>query len=249
MNWMARSSRFVSNVFRRRQRGQSLVEFTLMLPVLLILISGVIEIGFMLSTYLDLVDVARDIARNAADDDPVHDRIGLVNDYPEYQYPDPKAEPWGFYYRAYVAMKNLFSGSGGDIITAANNDDMVLSVFRVQNTGGSISVTRSPCSFPPGGQCSGGTYASSDSLLTPTCVGQQQGGDLGWRLFCNQASSFTTAEVKAMLDPVAPSTGYVLVELYYNYHMVLGLPWIKLFVPDPVLLHAYTLMPNQRSAP
>jgi len=220
-----------------------------MLPVLLILISGVIEIGFMISAYLDLSDIARDIARNAADDDPVHDRIGLVNDYPEYGYPDPKAEPWGFYKRAYDAMVNLFAGSGADPITALNGDDMVLSVFRVENSGGSLSVTRSPCSFPPGGQCGGGSYTSNDSLLTPGCVGQRQGGEQGWRLYCNQASHFTTAEVRAMLDPGAPSSGYVMVELYYNYHMVLGLPWIKLFVPDPVLLHAYTLMPNQRSAP
>jgi hypothetical protein len=227
---MARLSRFVSHVFRRNRRGQSLVEFTMMLPILLILISGVIEIGFMLSAYLDLSDIARDVARNAADDDPVHDRIGYFNDFPEE---DP--EPRGFYYRAWVAMSNLFMGTGGHMISHANADDMVVSVFRIVD---SANVTRHPAA-----------YTSGDPALTPDCVGRAQGGELGWRLYCNQQSAFTTSEVKAMLEAGAPRSGYVLVELYYNYHMILGLPWIKLFVPDPVLLHVYTLMPCQRASP
>ena len=37
-------------------RGQSLVEFTILLPVLLIMISGLIEFGFMLNYYLDLIE-------------------------------------------------------------------------------------------------------------------------------------------------------------------------------------------------
>ena len=43
---------------KRKPRGQSLVEFTLMLPILLMLLSGVIEYGFMLNLYLDIIDSA-----------------------------------------------------------------------------------------------------------------------------------------------------------------------------------------------
>ena len=45
------------------------------------------------------------------------------------------------------------------------------------------------------------------------------------------------------------NTGIVLVEMWYDYHMILGLPWITLFVPDPVTLYAYSWMPNANGAP
>ena len=46
-----------------KSRGQSLVEFTVLLPVLLIMISGLIEFGIMLNYYLDVIDAAREAAR------------------------------------------------------------------------------------------------------------------------------------------------------------------------------------------
>ena len=46
-----------------------MVEFTLML----LLLSGVIEFGFMLNIYLDVIDAARETARFAANDDPIRD--------------------------------------------------------------------------------------------------------------------------------------------------------------------------------
>ena len=52
------------------KRAQSLVEFTLMLPVLLIMLSGVIEAGFALNVYLDVIDSAREVARDLSDFDP-----------------------------------------------------------------------------------------------------------------------------------------------------------------------------------
>jgi hypothetical protein len=36
--------------------GQSLVEFTVMLPVLLIMLSGLVEYGILLNYYLDIID-------------------------------------------------------------------------------------------------------------------------------------------------------------------------------------------------
>jgi hypothetical protein len=41
----------------------------------------------------------------------------------------------------------------------------------------------------------------------------------------------------------------VLVEIYFDYDQVLGLPWITAFVPNPVHLHAYTIMPNANVEP
>jgi hypothetical protein len=48
---------------RRGERGQSLVELAFTLPVLLILLVGVVEVGNGLNTYMTVVDAARDAAR------------------------------------------------------------------------------------------------------------------------------------------------------------------------------------------
>ena len=47
----------------------------MLLPVLLIMISGLIEFGIMLNYYLDLIDAAREAARWASDADPIRDPI------------------------------------------------------------------------------------------------------------------------------------------------------------------------------
>jgi Flp pilus assembly protein TadG len=48
------------------ERGQSLAEFSLVLPILLLLIIGIVEVGNGLNSYLTVVDAARDGARLGA---------------------------------------------------------------------------------------------------------------------------------------------------------------------------------------
>lgn len=205
---------------KHKSFGQSIVEFTLMLPVLLIMISGLIEMGFMLNFYLDLIDTAREVARLAADDDPIHDEAGFFNDDPRN---DP--EPKGFYLRAYDAMYAELQGARQVALLQANNDDMVLSIFSVSS---GVIVQRYPTAY------------------TGVC---DQGGSKGWRLFCNQESRYDSATVQGWLKADARDTGLVLVEIFYNYNLVMGLPWIEVFLGDPVTLHAYSIMPNRQSSP
>jgi Flp pilus assembly protein TadG len=47
----------------RLARAQSLVETALLLPVLLLILSGLIEFGFLLNRYLILLDAVRNVAR------------------------------------------------------------------------------------------------------------------------------------------------------------------------------------------
>jgi Flp pilus assembly protein TadG len=199
----------------RSARGQSLVEFTILLPVLLIMISGLIEFGFMLNYYLDMIDAAREAARWAAGDDPLHiDNTAT--------WIDPNTN---FYGRVCtVANNSIDVGSGGQIDLDSATDDIVVSAFSV--AGGAVSA-RFPASL----------------------------GENGWSCMCpgcgsgNHTSQFTSAQVQALLNPAAPNTGVVLVEMWYDYHMILGLPWIKAFVPDPVTLYAYSMMPNPNVEP
>jgi len=221
--------------FRRRRgkgRGQSLVEFTVLLPLLLIMISGLIEFGIMLNYYLDLIDAAREAARWASDADPIHDPN------PPNAYMDPNFD---FYTNVQtLAKQSLLTASDNRIdwiddlgdpmdnddddcgVTIDGGNDIVISAFGIRNNAGSPVVDRR---FPAG-------Y-----------------GENGLTLCGNRVSEFTSAEIESRLDPLAPTSGLVLVEIFYDYHMVLGLPWITAFVPDPIPLHAYTIMPNSSVEP
>jgi hypothetical protein len=191
----------------RSARGQSLVEFTLLLPVLLIMISGLIEFGFMLNYYLDVIDAAREAARWAASDDPVRNAAGT--------WTDPNTL---FYERVQdVALDSINIGSGGQISLDSATDDVVISAFSVY--GGSV-IRRWP-----------------------------NGLEDGLPLYNRHVSKFLSADVQALLDPTAPNTGIVLVEIWYDYDMILGLPWITAFVPNPISLYAYSIMPNPNVEP
>jgi hypothetical protein len=54
---------FAKKKNKRKTKGQSLVEVALTLPLLLMLLSGLTEFGFMLNYYLSLVDATREVAR------------------------------------------------------------------------------------------------------------------------------------------------------------------------------------------
>ena len=49
--------------FSKRQKGQSLVEFALILPALLMILLGVIEVAIVFQAYLAVQHAAREAAR------------------------------------------------------------------------------------------------------------------------------------------------------------------------------------------
>lgn len=187
---------------RRGSTGQSIVEFLVILPILLIMISGLIEFGFMLNFYLDVIDGARDGARFGANLDPLRPDDG-INDCVNTSY----------FYRLVPCVVN--QALAPQVTLDPARDDIVLSAFSV--AGGAVTQR-----FPSA---------------------------TGWSMYGHHTSEFTTAEINALLDPLAPNSGIVLVEVFYNYDMVLALPWITTFVPNPVTLHAYTIMPNTHVEP
>lgn len=52
--------------YLKNNRGQALVEFALMLPVLLLLVVGVMEFGLVINQYMVVAEAAREGARSAA---------------------------------------------------------------------------------------------------------------------------------------------------------------------------------------
>src|SRR5436190_21398348 len=51
---------------RRLAQGQSVAEFAIILPALLILLMSIMQIGFLLFTQVGVINAAREAARNAA---------------------------------------------------------------------------------------------------------------------------------------------------------------------------------------
>jgi len=66
----------------RSERGQSLVEFALALPILVLLLFAVIQFGVVFNNYVTLTDATRAGARNSAADqthiDSAHDHIAAL---------------------------------------------------------------------------------------------------------------------------------------------------------------------------
>src|SRR5437867_11354782 len=60
----------------RDQRGQSMTEFALVLPILALLLFGVIQFGLVFNNYLTLTDAVRAGARKAAVSRQAADPVG-----------------------------------------------------------------------------------------------------------------------------------------------------------------------------
>jgi Flp pilus assembly protein TadG len=204
---------------RKKSRGQSIVEFVVLLPILLMMLSGLIEFGFMLNYYLDLIDAAREAARFAAGDDPLHDDDSG-------NFIDPNCQ---FYLRAQqVAQQSLNLGSGGQITLNPATDDVIISVYSALEDG-TVDAR-----WPQNTTGCGSMHIH---------VGEVSLNDT------HTSGLDTTTDIEDKLNSPAPNTGLVSVEIYYDYHMILGLPWITAFVPDTVTLWAYSIMPNPHAEP
>ncbi len=216
--------------FRRKgakSLGQSLVEFTVLLPVLMIMISGLIEFGIMLNYYLDVIDAAREAARYASDADLIH------NPNPPYAPLEISTNP-SYKDIQDLAMQSLAAASDGRVdwpkmqtmhgalFCNYVRGDIVISAFGVRNNAGFPVVDKR---FPT------------------------DAGENGHTLCNHYFSKFTSADIASRLDAAAPTSGLVLVEIFFDYDQVLALPWITAFVPDPIHLHAFTIMPNSAVEP
>ena len=191
-------------VTARKTKGQSLVEVALTMPILLLLLSGLTEFGFMLNDYLALVDATREVAR-------------LFSNF-EYDFVDPDS---GVSFnqsavaQVMMVLKPRDANDTSRKITlrddATHPDDIIISVYTV--SGGVAKLL-------------GTQYHWSD----------------------NQVSRFPLEEVNNRIVGNPPNTGVLVVEVFYNYDQVLGLPWLAM-VPDPALLYAYTIMPISSAEP
>ena len=224
-----------------KSKGQSLVEVAIAFPFIIMLFSGLVEFGFALNYYLSLVDATREAARTFSNFDPFEDgtRLGdctcpisiCPNEDPADRT-DADCDRFNFYQgTAGMVLDNLQprdTDQNGVIDDAEREADSSRKIILDSDT--------------------------DDVIVSVFSVGEgfiwrfPENGDYHW--FNNSLPSrLSTEEIESRLITAAPDTGILLVEVFFNYHQVLALPWLAPFLPNPLLLHAYTIMPCSAAEP
>jgi hypothetical protein len=214
-----------------------MVELALLFPLLLILLSGLIEFGFILVEYLSLMDGARNAARFASDGlyyqhDDTSTVIDSMEDY------NAVCQSTRHFYRQTACLVNQelrqeaptinlhdngTALDGDDYLDPLVGNDIIISAFSF--TEGVGITTRHPDN-------DGWSYAEDLSVVS------------------DKVSRFTATDVtNRLVSLTSPNTGYVLVEIYYYYDHLLKLPWITAVVDDPLMMHAYAFMPLTSAEP
>lgn len=220
-------------------RGQGLVETALLFPVLLVVLSSLIEFGFGLNEYLAIQDAARNAARWESD--------GLYYRTDSNHSCDPVSGTEDFYRQAACVVYQELSQERPEVTLDFTNDhdDVVVSAF---------SIAQEYCvpGFvdPPVPRIDPSPGVSCVTRRHPPAY-----GDAGWSASLdqtgarNQSSRISSAFVNERLDNMAPSTGLVVVEVFHNYEQKLNLPWITVFITDTLTLHNYAIMPLVSAEP
>jgi hypothetical protein len=206
----------------RKTRGQSMVEFAILLPVLIMLFSGMVEFGFMMNTYLSLLDSTRQAARQYSNSNPfLLDTVtNTVIDNPNF-YSDC----------ALAVVDSLAPPADPDarqIVMNDTRDDVLVSVL-------SVSVDDSTNAIS-------GIVRHPDGALFYTLYGNQTS---------EYQDNADIESLMTQNGTVPVETGILIVEVYYGYEGFLNLPWLEIFMSDdnPVMLHASTVMPLVSAMP
>ncbi|MGD0006702.1 MAG: TadE/TadG family type IV pilus assembly protein [Anaerolineaceae bacterium] len=232
---------------RKKNRGQSLLEFAILVPVLVLFVLGAAEITLFIGTYIDVIDLTRESARFASVRDPFLSYSG-TNCSADYTKPTPDPNNSFFYDTACIfsplkasdscstADPTFCNGFNSTIFFKSNEDDIVINVFTVTNDHVTLQT---------------GPWAWSTSRDSTHTVNWQRNCD-GSPIVPTPSPYFTIAKMNAYLAETSgtvPNKGFVTVEAYYCYHQVMKVPLIGLLFPDPMRIHVYTIMPLPAAAP
>lgn len=107
---------------QQKEKGQSLVELALFFPILMMMLSGLVEFGLLLNQYLNLMDGPREAARFAVDRSPF---VGATeNDDIQFYTNADLARPG----LAEMAVRTIFPYN-----LDPSEDDIVISVIAAKN--------------------------------------------------------------------------------------------------------------------
>lgn len=225
------------------KKGQSLVEFAVMLPLLLVLFLGVVEVVIFVGNYINLIDLTREAARYASTNDPF-EQSSITGDLD-----CSTTDSSNFYYDTSCVFSPL---AGSPTCTQAQwcngfnsnetfnsaTDDILVTVFTVTDN---LVTDHWPATGP---------WAWSDHDADTAHNGNWQRSCDGTNPTAITAPLIDAAYINSYMESGAqPSKGFVVVEAFFCYHQVLGAPIISQLLPDPVKMHVYTIMPLPAAQP
>jgi hypothetical protein len=215
-----------------KPRGQSFIELALVMLSLPILFVGVVELGLYLNVYLDVIDAAREAARNA-------------NSYELYRIDEitheEKIGNLVFNEAAKVAWNTMNPGCQGYL---KDKDVELIPVLTCENM-------RIP--FTPGNGfddivISVISYNGVSYERIPKDNGYFTRFDVVHDELLNPHSGLVNID-ELGLDPAALPTGMILVEIFYNHYQLLGVPLISNYILNPIPMHTYSIMPYPAGDP
>jgi hypothetical protein len=268
-------SKLLSRLRRSPSKGQSLIELALVLPVMILMLLGIAEGALFMGRYLDLLDLTREAAREASRDDPFAQDVALGN--PPSTMSGNKtcatsaaSAGTNFYYKAACIFSPPTGSScqDSDFCDGFNRyvnfditrDDVVISAYTIENST-TVSQTWPNAIATPGhdpwwalstdGGFVGNTYTNSNGISVVAHVNNFK-YDCQGNYSAGATPQFTAGTVGPQLNTnygAPPGKGYVAVEVYYCYRQVLAIPIFTNFVPNPIRIHAYTIMPLPNAIP
>lgn len=236
--------------FRHASKGQSFVELALIVPILLIILMGLVEVAFFMGRYLDVLDLTREAARFASGRSPYLNN-GADPRPASADYNCSTPDNFDFYYDTACIFSppetqvcrdasNPFCNGFNSFITFNQaTDDVVISVFTIETQ---VIKNRWPAPNGWWALSNVDTDAGHSDNFKRNCQGD----------VVRTEPYYTTTLVNNLLGTsasVTPKKGYVAVEVYYCYEQVLNLPFFTDFVPNPMQIHAYTFMPLPAAQP
>jgi hypothetical protein len=210
--------------FLGKENGQSFIELLLLFPVLMILLSGVVEYGYMLNEYINLVDAAREGARFGSNADPYIRKV--TTDCPVPNCVD----------------LNFFIGID-QIVEGVNYQDTLI---RIPTEFGALAPVR--LNPDAGDDVVISFFSVLDGVPTrePNVEGWSYYEYLGYAN--HQVSRFTTAEIQSRLLDAAPNSGILIIEIFYHYDQVLKI-WTVAGIPETIDVYGYSIMPLNAAEP
>lgn len=214
-----------------RTRGQSFVEMAIVLPILLLLLATLVEVGFMYFAHMTMIDLTREGARFASSRDYLAADVSNWGGVPESACEDSVLH----YY--YDTACFFIDPDINPYLTISPTDfaDVTISVFTVnydEATSQWVILRR-----PMDGD---GVWSLYNDNWKKDCEGN----------VVLSEPAITNSEFTAMFINDAPSDkGYVLVEVWYCYEQIMGLPGISQIINDPMRMYAYTFMPAAEAMP
>ncbi|MCB0209904.1 MAG: pilus assembly protein [Anaerolineae bacterium] len=236
------------------EKGQSLVELVIVTPLLIFLMIGVFEVGWVLRGYLVLVNVNREITRFSV-------RPGYLNfsSQDDIQTSWDSIETWVYTSLAGQLPLN-FDPDPGDVDPDVGNATLIISHL--------VADTGSPCEDINGSECSDCTafedpnynpFPQDDLIIHPgmpkfkyqaTTIGPDETvtGPRTTRRDYEEMSKKLAAQNNEFnceilkRGGVASANNVIITELYYDQPQLFGFPLISNPFTDPVPLYTHTTM-------